>query len=393
MKIRITTLVALLSYFPLLLWAQCISIQNGSWNSPSIWTNCDGGIPDENSEVIIYHTISYPSSFTLSPSGTLAIHAPGSLSFSSLFPPTFTNNGQVILNGGELSVPTLANNNSILLNNASSVSSTTLNNIGNISINDGSELKASLEMNSLGGTLSLDGGIVNAPGIFTMEAGTVTGQGIFNCGLSSVSISTVNDEFILLSTCTELNNLLPIELVTFDAKRKQGTVHIFWTTASETNNNAFVLERSPDGLNFMALHKQAGAGTSHEEHHYSFTDQAPLPGINYYRLRQRDFDGNTSVSPVIAVNHKTSTLKAKIFPNPLSSGNSLNIRLEVAVLQEEVQVFIFNSSGKRLFQKTYSPNNTPHLQIDLPSLKLDKGIYLLKIIHSSASFTERVLIY
>ncbi len=103
------------------------------------------------------------------------------------------------------------------------------------------------------------------------------------------------------------NAALPIELsamivsVLHNAKSPQGaSVAVHFTTTTERDNAGFVIERSADGRNFDAIGNIAGAGNSDGVKHYTFIDENPLKGIGYYRLKQMDFDGQFSYSPLHA---------------------------------------------------------------------------------------------
>jgi hypothetical protein len=97
------------------------------------------------------------------------------------------------------------------------------------------------------------------------------------------------------------DNPLPVELLRFEARNLSDKVLLEWSTATETNNDHFIVERSTDMHEIVPLGQVAGAGNSNNILHYLFTDQDPLAGINYYRLKQTDFDGTFEYSDWIAV--------------------------------------------------------------------------------------------
>lgn len=96
-------------------------------------------------------------------------------------------------------------------------------------------------------------------------------------------------------------NPLPIELLWFDAKAAKDVVNCAWATASEWNNAFFTVERSADGLLFEPVGRVESQGDGASLRHYRFTDEAPLPGTSFYRLRQTDHDGTFVHSAVVAV--------------------------------------------------------------------------------------------
>ena len=96
---------------------------------------------------------------------------------------------------------------------------------------------------------------------------------------------------------------LPIEFNLFKAIETQPKgVQLIWQTTSETNNKGFHIERSFDGVVWYEMGFVSGAGIRTGLNEYSYFDQSPNEGDNYYRLRQEDFDGATDYSSIISIN-------------------------------------------------------------------------------------------
>lgn len=136
--------------------------------------------------------------------------------------------------------------------------------------------------------------------------------------------------------------ILPVELTSFKATSNEPSVKIEWTTPSENNNKNFEIERSADGNIFENIGTISGNGNSTIEHQYSFTDDNPLAGNNYYRLKQNDFNGSFIYSQVISVKIKKN-ISFSIVPNPandffiISFGES-----------GQKEIFIYNSFGAKI---------------------------------------------
>jgi len=118
---------------------------------------------------------------------------------------------------------------------------------------------------------------------------------------------------------------LPITLLSFDAvySPDQNIVNLSWATASEINNKFFTVERSIDGINYTDIVNVNGAGNSTQILYYKAIDPNPVTGIDYYRLKQTDFDGNYTYSDVVPV---TITAKQSlvVYPNPVRSNLVIN---------------------------------------------------------------------
>jgi hypothetical protein len=102
-------------------------------------------------------------------------------------------------------------------------------------------------------------------------------------------------------------NPLPIELMYFLARPQGDVVQLDWATASERDNAFFTVERSADGMRFEPVLTRDGAGNSATTLHYTDADPRPLPGTSYYRLRQTDHDGTSTLSEVVPVTFTTAT--------------------------------------------------------------------------------------
>lgn len=165
--------------------------------------------------------------------------------------------------------------------------------------------------------------------------------------------------------------ILPIELTQFAANLREGGVLINWTTATELNNDYMALERSADAQNFLEIARIKGKGTTDETQHYAYFDPNPLAGINYYRLRQVDFDGTTDYSKVVAVTLDKGELMS-IFPNPAK--DRINIQTSLTLLPQEV--YLLDALGRRV---AVNLQGSPGwYEINLP-VELPAGNYWLRL--------------
>lgn len=98
------------------------------------------------------------------------------------------------------------------------------------------------------------------------------------------------------------DNPLPITLTSFNAVCAGRSSYIYWTTATETNNDYFILEHSTDAINFQEVTRIPGAGTSIEPNDYNYIDYNATSEDNYYRLVQVDYDGTRTPSEIIYAN-------------------------------------------------------------------------------------------
>lgn len=110
-------------------------------------------------------------------------------------------------------------------------------------------------------------------------------------------------------------SILPVTLKNFGASLQNGQALLQWKTATEINNQYFEVERSTDGINFSAVGRVTGNGSSGIEHTYIFKDNTAAPGTYYYRLAQHDLDGTIRYSSIIRLSQKFS-VSLVLLPNP-----------------------------------------------------------------------------
>jgi len=161
--------------------------------------------------------------------------------------------------------------------------------------------------------------------------------------------------------------VLPVELISFTAKQDKQSIQLDWQTASEENNEGFEVQRSNNGEEWEVLDFVEGNGTTLEVQNYTYTDEESFAGVNYYRLKQIDFDGQFEYSEIVNISQKISNISIiEIFPNPVTDG--LNI------VGAEGKVTIYNILGQPMKQFTVSDENSSIDVVDLP-----KGQYILRI--------------
>src|SRR5690554_686329 len=103
--------------------------------------------------------------------------------------------------------------------------------------------------------------------------------------------------------CTPIS--LPVELTFFTGNKTGNINHLSWETATETNNDYFILEHSTDGFSWNEITKEKGAGNSTKINTY-FYDHRDFPlAINYYRLTQVDFDGKRETFEIVSIDNSS----------------------------------------------------------------------------------------
>ena len=178
-------------------------------------------------------------------------------------------------------------------------------------------------------------------------------------GVTLLGSYSVTDTFTTTS-------ILPVTLISFDAKPADNIVQLSWQTASETNSKYFEVLRSSDGIVFNSIGNVTAFGNSTAQHQYSFNDNSPSKGVNYYRLREVNEDGSFVYSRTISVSFNGATLFT-LYPNP--AVDAIHLRFSSSATST---VTVFDMNGKALLQKII-PDGSSSQNINVSHLAA--GIY------------------
>lgn len=165
-------------------------------------------------------------------------------------------------------------------------------------------------------------------------------------------------------------SVIPLELLNFQVVRQKDKLYLSWQTASEQNSDYFDIEHSTNGKDFFKIESISAKGNSNITQHYSFIDQNPKKGLNYYRLKQMDMDGNFEYSKTISIVFESEEIT--FYPNPTTG---------IIYFSESVKdIVIYDMLGKEILRI-----NTPSEQVDLSHLL--NGTYIIKMNKGSVKQT------
>ena len=184
--------------------------------------------------------------------------------------------------------------------------------------------------------------------------------------------------------------ILPIELSKFEANCNNNRVNITWTTESEKNNEAFIIERSHNAIDFTEIARIGGSVNSIETINYHYTDENPNTGDNYYRLVQIDIDGTRTQSEIIVAKCHGSNLdnmQVEAYPNPF------NDELTISLYNfngQNTSIEIFDMLGKTIATKTIAnPGNYYEKTLNLDGFP--KAAYSVRISANGATINKLVI--
>jgi len=172
---------------------------------------------------------------------------------------------------------------------------------------------------------------------------------------------------------------LPVELVSFNAFVEKRVVKLKWSTATELNNSGFYVEKSYDDQNWFSLGFVEGKGTSSETNNYSFDDSIHTQSVQYYRLKQTDFDGTFEYSNVIEVNSNSASFSFQLYqnyPNPFNPVTTIKFDIPS---ENEINLTLFDMLGREV--KTLFKGKAPAgtMTVDFNADGLPSGVYIYRL--------------
>ena len=197
------------------------------------------------------------------------------------------------------------------------------------------------------------------------------------------AISTKHNIVNLIGSNCSSSAPLPIELISFNSSCNNQQVFLEWSTASETNNDYYSIERSTDMISWQDVGTISGMGNSNILTNYSFTDIEPYKDISYYRLKQTDFDDNFKYFDVISIKNCTEGIdELDIYPNP--SNGELNLLFK-GDNDKVHSVSIYNSLGKEVY-------NSENYQSIIDLSDQQEGFYFLHFNLTEKTIIKKLLI-
>ena len=183
------------------------------------------------------------------------------------------------------------------------------------------------------------------------------------------------------------NVALPVQFTSFNANKSTNSVVLNWNTASEQNNDRFVIEKSNDNQNFNPIGEIIGAGNTALSHSYSFTDMNLLNGSSYYRLKQIDFDGNINYSKIVTVTNIVSKNINNLLPNPFS--NELNVYIS-STANTQANVELIDMLG-RVHYTGIEILSTGDNKVTINTQHLTDGIYFVRVNINGEISTQKII--
>lgn len=185
---------------------------------------------------------------------------------------------------------------------------------------------------------------------------------------------------------------VPVELTSFTASISDaGQVVLNWQTATETNNRMFEIERKTANSEYSTIGFVNGAGTTTEQHSYSFIDRNVASGNYTYRLKQIDFDGHFQYSNEVSVNAVGPTTfdLAQNYPNPFNPTTNINFSIPES---GNVKLSVYNAIGQEVALLINGPVNSGQHEVTFNANSLPSGAYFYKLQSNNSVMVKKMLL-
>jgi hypothetical protein len=240
---------------------------------------------------------------------------------------------------------------------------------------------------TINGNLDMDNSDINVAGYIQANGNAHLQTNSTVCGTGNGNLAGT------LTGSTWCFNILPIKLVSFEAIEENSHVVINWTTATEINNDYFTIESSTDNENYTAILKLSGTGNSTSKINYIAYDNNPQSGMNYYRLKQTDFDGHTeyfhAVAVIVNADKKANNMTLKSTgPNPFTSQFTVNFYLPNT---SDVEVQMINSTGVIIFNDLVKADEGNNVFTYNDTQNINPGMYNLRVVRGKDVISKTII--
>jgi hypothetical protein len=194
--------------------------------------------------------------------------------------------------------------------------------------------------------------------------------------------TTTSDHYPVFTRYTFSAQSLPIKLNYFTGQKNNESVDLSWSSGFESNSKEYRIERSSDGRTFSEIGNVQARGVPSK---YSFTDQSPLAGNNFYRLKLVDLDGKFDYSKSIRINF-TDELIVSVKPNPASGFTYVSISTPVPF----ISVSVYDAQGRVVKGMNLRSTNGQQFRLDVS--RIPNGVYILKLTGAGISGSQKLII-
>lgn len=385
---KVISMTLLMSFVSLIVHAQNTINSTGNWDNTGIWQS--GNIADAITEDVAFSagankTATIRNGFSyivgnvdLGGNGDIVIQSTGRLEIGQAGTPknlSATNNALVQVAGTLIIWGDLVVDNSLTWQ----ISGTVIIK-GNVQMANGASL-------SVSGSLQVDGNFTGGQNTQVTNTGDITVGGMVTVGGGTTSLTNFGN-FTAggcqgnVPFCDQV--ILPVKMLFFTASTENGDVTLSWATATETNFDKFIIEKTFDAQTFFEIGSLAGAGTSVTRRNYTFKDPNPTIGKAYYRLKTVDFDGYIEYFGMVMV-ELAGQKGISVYPNPTRS-DRVGVQLNFDP-KNDTHVVLLDVYGLEISKQ---PVADQFQQYDFGTLK--PGAYIIRVISEGVFYQSKIIL-
>ncbi|MCU0434406.1 MAG: T9SS type A sorting domain-containing protein [Bacteroidia bacterium] len=215
-----------------------------------------------------------------------------------------------------------------------------------------------------------------------LGSGTGVTAGVGSVTANGVSIAAAYTPWVLSSQLAPL----PVEWLTVTGNCANNHALLRWSTATEQNNDYFTIERSTNGTSWTAIGNVQGAGNSSMINNYQFIDPLPLPTINYYRIRQTDFNGSSSASSILMV---SPCVASGDVVDAFAGNGNIFVNISAAFAQD-YRITLYDSRGRLVSEQQFAVQpgaNRFELEGNVPAT----GVYMVSVVSTAGERISKKL--
>jgi len=227
--------------------------------------------------------------------------------------------------------------------------------------------------------------------------GNIVEAGCYSCGSTwrsinggdtwiQISAPSTNYQVFIVDSITQFaaqgsglykmasENFVPVELTSFTAEVSNNKIILNWATATELNNLGFDIEQSIDNKNFTKIGFVPGFGTTSEARSYNFAIADFSAGVQYFRLKQLDFDGSSTLTNSVEIEGPAPNnfSLSQNYPNPFNPSTAINFTLPI---ESNISVKVYNMLGEDVLEILNSGLQAGYHKLDIDGSALSSGSY------------------
>lgn len=188
---------------------------------------------------------------------------------------------------------------------------------------------------------------------------------------------------------------LPVELMSFYGRQSGQSVELTWTTATETNNDYFTIEKSVDTKDFIEIGNVKGSGTTAFPVDYAWKDDSPANGVNYYRLKQTDFNGEYNYLETVSVyvDGVERHPQLSVYPNPVVHGGTALVKAIGLTSEARCRLRVLDNQGALVLEIEASVDEFGSMSYSIAvDHRFQPGFYIVAVHSGDGVQRAKVLI-